>query len=154
MAFEFSHLLGVFSFFSFFIPLIFPHIYFSFVSPFLFYFYFFLANNLQNEILFTTSHIKINIYLSIDPINYWTLTRFSQVQGIYYEETFAPIARMESIRLFLAIVTPRSGRYTKWMWKMNFYMDTLMRDLYEYPNGYVKHPYLVWRLRKLLYGLK
>ena len=32
---------------------------------------------------------------------------YSQVHGIYYNETFAPVAKMDSIRLDLAIVASR-----------------------------------------------
>ena len=32
---------------------------------------------------------------------------FSQVQGIYYNETFAPVEKMDSIRLVLAIATSK-----------------------------------------------
>ena len=33
--------------------------------------------------------------------------RYSQVHGIYYNETFAPVEKMDSIRLALAIATSK-----------------------------------------------
>ena len=41
--------------------------------------------------------------------------RFSQKDGIDYEETFAPVARYTSIRSVLALAAVMNGRYTKWM---------------------------------------
>jgi len=35
---------------------------------------------------------------------------FSQVQGIYYEDTLAPVAKMDSIRLALAIAAARKWK--------------------------------------------
>ena len=40
---------------------------------------------------------------------------FSQKEGIYYEENFAPIARYAFIRLVLALAAVMKGRYTRWM---------------------------------------
>ena len=40
---------------------------------------------------------------------------YSQVQGLDYNETFAPVARMDSIRLVLAVKLQRDGRYITWM---------------------------------------
>ena len=40
---------------------------------------------------------------------------YSQVHGIDYNDTFAPVAKMDSIRLALAIQLQSSGSYTTWM---------------------------------------
>ena len=40
---------------------------------------------------------------------------YSQVHGIDYNETIAPVAKMDSIRLALAIAASNSGRYITWM---------------------------------------
>jgi hypothetical protein len=32
---------------------------------------------------------------------------YAQVEGLYYEETFAPVARLEAIRMFLAFSSYR-----------------------------------------------
>ena len=40
---------------------------------------------------------------------------YSQQDGIDYEETYAPIARMEVVRMFLAYQPIRILRYIRWM---------------------------------------
>jgi hypothetical protein len=39
---------------------------------------------------------------------------FQQIHGIDYDETFAPVAKMDSIWLALAIVVTRGGKFTRW----------------------------------------
>ena len=40
---------------------------------------------------------------------------YAQVEGIDFEETFSPIARMESIRMVLAYACSKESTYIKWM---------------------------------------
>jgi hypothetical protein len=40
---------------------------------------------------------------------------FSQKEGIDYEETFAPVARLEAIRILQAFSVPKGSSCTKWM---------------------------------------
>jgi hypothetical protein len=40
---------------------------------------------------------------------------YSQKQGIDYEKTFAPIARLEAIRILLAFPWVKGSSYTRWM---------------------------------------
>jgi len=40
---------------------------------------------------------------------------YAQQQGIYFEETFSLVARLEAIRMFLALSSFRNSKYTKWM---------------------------------------
>lgn len=39
---------------------------------------------------------------------------YAQQEGIDFEETFAPVARLEAIRIFLAFLAFRSSKYFKW----------------------------------------
>ncbi|MCY6524747.1 reverse transcriptase domain-containing protein, partial [Actinobacillus pleuropneumoniae] len=40
---------------------------------------------------------------------------YAQQEGIDFEETFAPVARLEAIRMFLALFIFRKFKYTNWM---------------------------------------
>ena len=80
---------------------------------------------------------------------------FSQVEGIDYNETFAPVTKFNSIRLLLAL----SARYDWEIHQMDvksaFLNGELNEEIYmRVPPGYKAAPGTVWRLKKALYGLK
>lgn len=80
---------------------------------------------------------------------------FQQVHGIDYDETFAPVAKMDSIRLALAIAAARKWEVHHMDVKNAFLHGDLEEEIYmEQPQGYVQDPSLVCRLKKSLYGLK
>jgi hypothetical protein len=39
---------------------------------------------------------------------------YAQIEGIEFEETFAPVARMEAIRLLLAYASSKMLKYIRW----------------------------------------
>ena len=82
---------------------------------------------------------------------------YSQEKGIDYHETFAPVVRMESIRVCLAVASALN-MVTKQMDVSNAFLNgTLDEEIYmRQPEGYLnKHsPHSVCRLRKSLYGCK
>ena len=43
-----------------------------------------------------------------------TLLNYSQVEGLDFGETYAPVARLESIRILLAYVTYHGFNFTEW----------------------------------------
>ena len=45
---------------------------------------------------------------------------YAQFEGIDFEETFSPIARMEAIIMFLAYACSRKSRSTKWILSQPF----------------------------------
>ena len=80
---------------------------------------------------------------------------FSQVQGVDYHETFAPVAKMDSIRLVLAISTSKHWEVHHMDVKSAFLHGDLHEEIYmKQPEGYITDPSLVCKLKKSLYGLK
>nr|GEU38766.1 hypothetical protein [Tanacetum cinerariifolium] len=84
-------------------------------------------------------------------------TRYRQEKGIDFEESFALVARMEAIRIFLAYVAHKSFIMFQMDIKTTFLHGTLKEDVYVcQPEGFidVNHPSHVYKLKKALYGLK
>jgi hypothetical protein len=82
---------------------------------------------------------------------------FSQVEGIDYEETFAPISRYTSIRTIIELVASMGWRLHHMDVKATFLNGDIEEEVYiEKPEGFMIHEqkYHVCRLKKALYGLK
>ena len=80
---------------------------------------------------------------------------YSQVQDLDYNETFTPVARMDSIRMVLAIVASKRWEVHHMDVKSAFLHGDLEEEIYmKQPEGFIDDPSLVCRLRKSLYGLK
>ena len=82
---------------------------------------------------------------------------YSQIEGIDFEETFAPVARLESIRLLLSISCVYKFKLHQMDVKSAFLNGYLHEEVFvEQPKGFVDphHPSHVYRLKKALYGLK
>ncbi|GJW38671.1 putative ribonuclease H-like domain-containing protein [Tanacetum coccineum] len=82
---------------------------------------------------------------------------YRQEEGIDFEESFAPVARMEAIRIFLAYVAHKSFIVFQMDVKTAFLHGTLKEDVYVcQPEGFidVDHPSHVYKLKNALYGLK
>nr|GEZ80733.1 retrovirus-related Pol polyprotein from transposon TNT 1-94 [Tanacetum cinerariifolium] len=82
---------------------------------------------------------------------------YSQQEGIDYDETFALVARMEAIRLFLAYVTHKDFTVFQMDVKTTFLNGILKEEVYVgQPLGFVskQYPDHVYALDKALYGLK
>ncbi|GJW07660.1 retrovirus-related pol polyprotein from transposon TNT 1-94 [Tanacetum coccineum] len=78
-------------------------------------------------------------------------------EGIDFKESFAPIARMEAIRIFLAYAAHKSFIAFQMDVKTNFLHGTLKEDIYVgQPEGFIDdvHPSHVYMLKTALYGLK
>ncbi|GJS89910.1 retrovirus-related pol polyprotein from transposon TNT 1-94 [Tanacetum coccineum] len=72
-------------------------------------------------------------------------------------ESFAPVARLEAVRIFVAYVAHKSFPIYQLHVKMAFLNGPLKEEVYvAQPDGFVdpNHPKKVYRLRKALYGLK
>ncbi|KAD2393347.1 hypothetical protein E3N88_40324 [Mikania micrantha] len=82
---------------------------------------------------------------------------YCQEEGIDYDETFAPVARLEAIRLFLAFAISHNIKVYQMDIKSAFLYGTIKEEIYVcQPPGFddVHHPDWVYKLYKALYGLK
>ena len=80
---------------------------------------------------------------------------FSQKSGIDYSETFAPVARFDSVRIFLSFVADRKLYIRQCDVKTAFLHGNLDEEIYMVqPEGFNDGSGKVWRLLKSLYGLK
>ena len=82
---------------------------------------------------------------------------YAQIEGIDFDETFAPIARLESIRMFLALAVYKSFKIYQMEVKSAFLNGNLEEEVFiEQPDGFIlsDDPNMVCKLRKALYGLK
>ncbi|KAJ9544131.1 hypothetical protein OSB04_023838 [Centaurea solstitialis] len=82
---------------------------------------------------------------------------YCQEEGIDYEETFAPVARLEAIRIFLAYAAHRGFKVYQMDVKSAFLNGKLKEEGYvNQPPGFEneKYPNHVYFLDKALYGLK
>ncbi|GJZ79300.1 retrovirus-related pol polyprotein from transposon TNT 1-94 [Tanacetum coccineum] len=78
-------------------------------------------------------------------------------EGIDFEESFALVARLEAVRIFVAYTAHKSFPIYQMDVKTEFLNGPLKEEVYvAQPNGFVDpdHPEKVYRLRKALYGLK
>jgi hypothetical protein len=82
---------------------------------------------------------------------------YAQVAGLDFEETFAPVARLESIRILLAYAAHHSFRLFQMDVKSAFLNGPIKEEVYvEQPPGFEddRYPDHVYKLCKALYGLK
>lgn len=82
---------------------------------------------------------------------------YAQQAGVDYGETFAPVARMETIRLILALSATKQWSVFHLDVKSAFLNGVLQEEVYvKQPEGYVieGHEDKVYKLHKALYGLK
>nr|GEY06943.1 retrovirus-related Pol polyprotein from transposon TNT 1-94 [Tanacetum cinerariifolium] len=82
---------------------------------------------------------------------------YRQAEGIDFEESFALVARMEAIRIFLAFAAHKLFTVFQMEVKTAFLHGTLKEDVYVcQPEGLIDadHPSHVFKLKKALYGLK
>nr|GEW59900.1 hypothetical protein [Tanacetum cinerariifolium] len=82
---------------------------------------------------------------------------YAQKEGIDFKESFAPIAQLEAVRLFIAYAAHKSFTIYQMDVKTAFLYGPLKEEVYlNQPDGFVDtyHPDKVYRLKKALYGLK
>nr|GEZ71619.1 Gag-Pol polyprotein [Tanacetum cinerariifolium] len=82
---------------------------------------------------------------------------YAQKKGVDFEESFAPVARLEAVTLFIAYAAHKSFTIYQMDVKTTFQYGPLKEEVYvNQPDGFVDpyHPDKVYRLKKALYGLK
>ena len=105
--------------------------------------------------IYKIKHVE---YGSIEKYKALFLARgFSQKEGIYYEETFAPIDRYTSIRSVLALVVVMKWKTHQMDVNTAFLNGVVEEEVYvEQPLDFETHDREshVFRLNKSLYGFK
>uniref|UniRef100_A0A2N9IVE1 Integrase catalytic domain-containing protein n=1 Tax=Fagus sylvatica TaxID=28930 RepID=A0A2N9IVE1_FAGSY len=97
---------------------------------------------------------------ALEKTHTWDLARlvakgYAQEYGIDYEETFAPVARITSVRSLLAIAAVHQWPLFQMDVKNAFLNGDLTEEVYmQAPPGYSDYPDKVCLLRRALYGLK
>ncbi|XP_077221968.1 uncharacterized protein LOC143855787 [Tasmannia lanceolata] len=82
---------------------------------------------------------------------------YNQEEGIDYDETFAPVARLEAIRMLFAFACHKGFKLYQMDVKSAFLNDYIMEKVYvEQPPGFENFKFSdhVYKLDKALYGLK
>jgi hypothetical protein len=82
---------------------------------------------------------------------------YAQIEGIDFEETFSPVARMEVICLILAYACSKNVKVYHMDVKSSFLNGELEEEVYiEQPEGFqlLENTNYVCKLTKVLYGLK
>ncbi|GJV41199.1 retrovirus-related pol polyprotein from transposon TNT 1-94 [Tanacetum coccineum] len=86
---------------------------------------------------------------------------YNQQEGIDYDETYAPVARLESIRILLAIACANDFKLYQMDIKSAFLNGFINEEVYvsqplAQPSGFIdfEKPNYVYKLKKTLYGLK
>ena len=82
---------------------------------------------------------------------------YSQEEGIDFEETYAPMARLEAIKILLAFVVSQSVKLFQMNVKSAFLNGFIKKEVYvEQPPSFENHKYPdhVFKISKALYRLK
>ena len=82
---------------------------------------------------------------------------YIQEEGIYYSETFTPVARLEAVRLLLAFTCMSGFKLFQMDVKCAFLNGIINEEVYvEQPPRFEdhQHPNHVCKLKRALYGLK
>ncbi|GJR58034.1 retrovirus-related pol polyprotein from transposon TNT 1-94 [Tanacetum coccineum] len=82
---------------------------------------------------------------------------YNQQEGIDYDETYAPVARLESIRILLAIAYANDFKLYQMDVKSAFLNEFINEEVYvAQPSGFIdfEKPNYVYKIKKTLYGIK
>ena len=80
---------------------------------------------------------------------------YTQEYVVDYEENFAPVAKMTTVRTFISVATVRHWPLYQLDVKNAFLNGFLQEEIYMHPPpGVMRSPHYVCRLKRALYGLK
>jgi uncharacterized membrane protein YciS (DUF1049 family) len=82
---------------------------------------------------------------------------YAQIEGLHFDETFAPIATLEAIRMFLAYDCHKQFKVYQMDVKSDFLNGDIKEEVYmKQPEGFQlsDNPNFVCKMKKALYGLK
>ncbi|GKA67937.1 retrovirus-related pol polyprotein from transposon TNT 1-94 [Tanacetum coccineum] len=82
---------------------------------------------------------------------------YGQEEGINFEESFTPVARLEAVRIFVAYAAHKNFPIYEMDVKTAFLNGPLKEEVFvRQPNGFVDtdFPNHIYRLKKAMYGLK
>jgi hypothetical protein len=82
---------------------------------------------------------------------------YAHIEGLDFDETFAPVERLEAIRMLLAYAFHKRFKVYQMDVRSTFLNAYLSEEVYmEQPEGFKfsDNPDLVCKLKKALYGLK
>ncbi|GJY54950.1 retrovirus-related pol polyprotein from transposon TNT 1-94 [Tanacetum coccineum] len=102
-----------------------------------------LTTDAKNTIILNKSYLVAKVY--------------SQQDKIDFEELFAPVARLEAVRMFVAYAAYKNVTIYQMDVKTTFLNRSLKEEVFvREPDGFVdlEFPNHVYRLKKALYGLK
>jgi len=82
---------------------------------------------------------------------------YTQIEGINFEKTFAPVARLEVIQMILVFASFKDFKFFQMDVKCAFLNGFIEEEVYvEQSPGFVDptHSDFIFKLEKALYGLK
>ncbi|BBH04991.1 transposable element gene [Prunus dulcis] len=101
---------------------------------------------------------KLNLDGSVQKNKAWLVAKgYAQKPGVDYNETFAPVARLDTIRTLVALAAQKNWKLYQLDVKSAFLNGVLEEEVYvDQPDGFVVKGSedKVYKLHKALYGLK
>lgn len=101
---------------------------------------------------------KLNEFGEVDKLKARLVAKgYAQKHGMDYTEVFAPVARMDTVRMIIAVAAQRSWSIYQLNVKSAYLHGELNEDVFvEQPRGYEQKggEHKVYKLHKALYGLK
>ncbi|GKC06560.1 retrovirus-related pol polyprotein from transposon TNT 1-94 [Tanacetum coccineum] len=102
--------------------------------------------------------VKLDEYGDVLKNKAWLVAKgYRQKEGIDFKESFAPVARIEAIKIFTANAANKNMIIYQMDVKTTFLNGELKEEVYvSQPKGFIDpdHPTHVYRLKKALYGQK